>query len=213
MRLEIQGQAMGRELDEAAAIAEINRRRARERWALAPRASYGAGSSWYCYRADVGCDERARKGLEAIGYTTWVPVMLKTIKHARKLVEVTRPLFPRHGFVRIDPNTQGFGLVLRCRGVESLISMTGTPSRLPDAAIDDLRARASIGAFDFRKRGPRRGEMVTIGGEGPFRGWVAEVVQEADDTRRVGILLKLFNAVRVTKISLDDLRENSESGG
>ncbi len=208
MRMVIEGRAMGREFDEAAAIAEINRRRARNR-RDEPRASYGIGSAWYCYRCDVGCDERARRGLEALGYEVWVPMLQKIVKHARKLQEVSRPLFPRHGFVRVDPNEQGFGLVLRCRGVESLISMTGTPSRVPDAAIDELRARAGIGAFDYRKQkgGPRRGAMVTISGEGPFRGWVAEVIQEADDTRRVGVLLKLFNAVRVTKISLDNLRE------
>lgn len=205
--------AMGREFEDATRIAWINRRR-RMMVTMEPRASYGIGAAWYCYRCDVGCDERARKGLEAIGYTVWVPMMLKTIQVSRKVVEVERPLFSRHGFVQVDPNRQGFGLVLRCRGVESVLGIAEIPSRIPDAVIDDLRARAGVGAFDYRIKpvtGPKVGDNVKIGGDGPFRGWVVQVVEELDDDRRVGILMNLFNAGRVTKISLDELREHVDS--
>lgn len=203
------------EFDEASAVAWINRRRARERSTEEPRASYGIGAAWFCYRTDIGCDERARKGLDGIGYTVWVPMMLKTVRHARKSVTVERPLFGRHGFVRIDPNRQGFGLALRCRGVESVLGIANTPSPIPEGVLNDLRARMGVGAFDFRIKpatGPRVGDRVEIGGDGPFRGWVAEVVQELDDDRRVGILLKLFNSDRIVKIGLDNLREHSQTG-
>lgn len=204
--------AMAGEWDDAARIAWINRRRRRD--TEEPRASYGIGAAWYCYRCDVGCDERARKGLGSLGYDVWVPMMLKTIMVSRKAVEVERPLFGRHGFIRIDPNRQGFGLVLRTRGVESVLGIAGTPSSIPDVIISDLRARMGVGAFDYRLKpatGPKVGDKVEIGGDGPFRGWIVEVVEELDDDRRVGILMKLFNSDRVTKISLDELREHSQT--
>jgi transcription antitermination factor NusG len=207
--------AVAGEFDEASALEWINRRRAQSRPASEPAMSYGVGSAWFCYRTDPGCDQRAALGLELIGYKVWSPQMVKTVKKGRKAVEVERPLFSRHGFVRVDPNRQGFGPVLRCRFVDSVLGVADTPSRVPDAVIDDLRARAGVGAFDFRIKpatGPKVGERVEIGGDGPFRGWVAEVVQELDDDRRVGILMKLFNSYRVVKISLDELREHAESG-
>lgn len=203
---------MGREDEDAARIAWINRRRRRD--TEEPRASYGIGAAWYCYRCDVGCDERAWRGLTAVGYDCWVPKMLKTIQVSRKAVEVERPLFSRHGFVRIDPNRQGFGLVLRCRGVESVLGIADIPSRIPDAVIDDLRARAGVGAFDYRIKpatGPKVGDKVEIAGDGPFRGWVCEVAEELDDDRRVGLLIKLFNSERIVKIGLDALREHSQT--
>lgn len=205
---------MGREDEDAARIAWINRRRRRD--TEEPRASYGIGAAWYCYRCDVGCDERARKGLEAIGYEVYVPLMQVTVRHARKVMDVERPLFSRHGFVRIDPNRQGFGLALRCRGVESVIGIAGTPSSVREEVLGDLMARAGVGAFNFRIRpatGPKVGDLVEIGGDGPFRGWVCEVAEELDDDRRVGLLMKLFNSYRVTKISLDELREHKQSDG
>lgn len=205
--------AMGREDEDAARIAWINRRRERSQ---EPRASYGIGAAWYCYRCDVGCDERAWRGLTAIGYDCWVPKMQVTVRHARKVEEVERPLFPRHGFIRVDPNRQGFGLVLRCRGVESVLGITGTPSSIPEAVIHSLMGRAGVGAFDYRDKpatGPKVGERVEIAGDGPFRDWVVKVAEEMDDDRRVGILLKLFNSYRVIKISLDDLREHKQGDG
>lgn len=204
---------MGRDDEDAARIAWINRRR-RMMVTQEPRASYGIGAAWFCYRCDVGCDERARKGLGSLGYDVWAPMMLKTIQVNRKAVEVERPLFGRHGFIRIDPNRQGFGLVLRTRGVESVIGVTGTPSSIPDEIISDLRARAGVGAFDFRPKpatGPKVGDKVEIAGDGPFRGWVCEVAEELDDDRRVGLLIKLFNSDRIVKIGLDALREHSQT--
>lgn len=205
---------MGQEFNAASALAWINHRRAQNR-AGEPLASYGVGSAWYCYRTEPNCDQRAALGLEMAGYKVWSPQMLKAIRRGRKTIEVERPLFSRHGFVRIDPNRQGFGRALRCRFVDSVLGSTETPSRIPDAVIDDLRARMGIGAFDFRPKpqtGPRRGERVEIGGDGPFCGWVAEVAEEMDDNRRVGLLMKLFNSRRIVKILLDDLREYAESG-
>ena len=196
------------EFSETNALTWINRKRRRDTGEL--RAIYGLGAAWYCYRSDIGCDERARWNLEALGYDVWVPMMQVTVKHARQVQEVERPLFPRHGFVRVDPTRQGFGLVLRCRGVESMLGITGTPSSIPEEVITDLKARMGFGAFDYRIRpatGPKIGDRVEIGGDGPFRGWVAEVAEELDDDRRVGLLLRLFNSQRVVKILLDELRE------
>src|SRR5262249_60023641 len=105
-----------------------------------PRASFPIGAAWYVARTAPHRETSAGKRIEEAGYGCYLPMQTRTIRHARRVLEVKRPLFARHLFVQIDPSRQGFYPVRLCRGVEEILGATGIPCRVSDAVVEELRA-------------------------------------------------------------------------
>jgi transcriptional antiterminator RfaH len=155
-------------------------------------------ASWVVAKTRVWCEERTVRALP--GIEIYLPRLTKTVKHARRISDVVRPLFDRHFFARIT-SAADFAAVRHHRDV------VGVLGRVTEAEIGHLRAAEGVGAFDYRRgapTGPKLGERVEIA-EGPFKGWVCEVAEEADDKRRVGLLLKLLGSERVIHLPIDEL--------
>lgn len=162
------------------------------------RTSAPLTSIWVVAKTRVWCEERTIKDIR--GIETYLPRQTKTVKHARRVSDVTRPLFDRHFFARIV-RPGDFSAVRHHRDV------VGVLGRVSDIEVGHIRAAEGVGAFDYRRgapTGPKLGERVEIA-EGPFRGWICEVAEEADDKRRVGLLLKILGAERVIHLPIDEL--------
>ena len=57
---------------------------------------------WYLAHTRPNNERKAEFNLRAQGFTTFLPQIEKTIRHARRLKTVRRPLFPRYLFVQFD---------------------------------------------------------------------------------------------------------------
>src|SRR5262245_35635693 len=57
---------------------------------------------WYLAHSRPNNERKAEFNLNVQGFTTFLPQIEKTIRHARRLQAVRRPLFPRYLFVQID---------------------------------------------------------------------------------------------------------------
>lgn len=168
---------------------------------LVPRAAAPpAARAWHVVRTNVNCENRARKGIEALRFPVYMPVEHKWIRHMRKRERVARPLFARYLFVHFDAAREHWYPIRLTHGVEKLLTGNGhVPACVPDAWIEDFRRAEAAGVFDRTRAGAAfaRGAKVTIE-DGPFAGLIGEVLR-ADGKQRVEVLLGfLHRAVPVT---------------
>lgn len=119
-----------------------------------PQISFTAGLKWFVVRTNIRCETRAQMGLGSRGYRTYLPKMKKWISHARVKSVVERPLIPRHMFVEIEPNLQGFGEVRSTDGVECILGTNGTPISVPARFVEDFMRRQLQGEFDDAAKVP-----------------------------------------------------------
>lgn len=167
-------------------------------------ASFPAGLAWYVVYSNVNCEMRAKRGLDALGLRTYLPLVTKWRRHARRRDKVERALFSRYLFVGFDINRDAWYPIRTTHGVESILAHDGIPQSVPTAAIERLMAAEAMGRFDLTREGAmlRPGDRVEVEG-GPFGDFVAEVAS-ADDGKRVEILHSLFG--RLTRMKLDIAR-------
>ena len=170
-------------------------------------ASFPCGDAWYVVYTTVKGEFRAKLALEAQGFTVFLPVEKRWIRHARRRSHAIRPLFTRYLFVRFDINRDHWYAIKRTDGVEAILTNDSIPVRVPASIIEDLRAAQAIGVFDqtVKELNLKEGDQVRIA-SGPFRHFVARV-KDAKSKKRVDILLQLFGSERILQFSAEMLRK------
>lgn len=98
-------------------------------------------SRWYVVQTQPHAEARAQEHLRRQGFTTYLPKLRKSRRHARKIEQVSRPLFPRYMFVLIDHTHQGWHAIRSTFGVSNLVGGENGPVALRDDVIEALRQR------------------------------------------------------------------------
>jgi transcriptional antiterminator RfaH len=150
------------------------------------------------HRESLACDNLLRQG-----YEVYCPKVLKHIRHARKALDVQRPLFPGYLFVAwkepfIVRSIDG------TYGVRSIVRNGATPALLQGSFVASLRAREVDGLIGQPEPSLKPGQAVTIDG-GPFDGLVGRIL-EVRESDRVLLLLDLLIAPAKLNIDVDMLR-------
>jgi transcriptional antiterminator RfaH len=146
----------------------------------------GAGR-WFLVRTQPGRELTAEFQLERQGYRTFLPKVLKTVRHARRLTTKVSAFFPGYLFIELDLARERWRSINGTFGVSHLVMRGETPAVAPKGVVEDL-----IGCSDalglHRPPSPRAGERVRILA-GPFSNQIA-VVQRLDGSGRVRLLLE-----------------------
>jgi transcriptional antiterminator RfaH len=98
-------------------------------------------SRWYVVQTQPHAEARAQEHLRRQGFTTYLPKLRKSRRHARKTEQVSRPLFPRYMLVLIDHTHQGWHAIRSTFGVSNLVGGENGPVALRDDVIEALRQR------------------------------------------------------------------------
>lgn len=101
---------------------------------------------WHAVLTQPHGESRAELNLARQGYEVYLPRLRKALRHARRVENVLRPLFPRYLFVALDPQRDGWRPILSTFGVADMVRFADTPANVPGALIDALRAREVNGA-------------------------------------------------------------------
>jgi transcription antitermination factor NusG len=133
------------------------------------------------------CEERARAGLDALGYATFLPketVWARVPKHRQKpghpkKVKVERPLFPGYLFFGLDKGVHPFEPVRLTDGVYSILMNAGEYLALPAGLIDGMIEKQERGEHDktiklAEKLAELIGANITVP-EGHLAGFVATI--------------------------------------
>lgn len=151
--------------------------------------------------------QRERLALEHLarqGYTAYLPLVRRTVRHVRANSPVLKALFPNYLFVAADTPQRPWRPLLSTIGVRSLICFGQEPGRLDPTFVEELKAQEVAGAIELPGWQPAAGDIVEID-RGPLSGRLARVLA-CDGRARVTILLEMMSRPVRTSIAASELR-------
>jgi transcription antitermination factor NusG len=154
------------------------------------------GERWYVVHTLPFREAGAVMQLGSQGFRVFMPRQAKTIRHARRLMTISAPFFPRYMFVALDLARDRWRSVNGTFGVASLLTASDRPIAVPVGVVEGLAAQCGADG------NLRLAETLTIGQRtqilhGPFANLIGELVR-IDGGGRVQVLLGLLGGdVRV----------------
>ena len=155
------------------------------------------GERWFLVHTQPKSEKKAEWHLHAQGFKTYVPRILRTVRHARQLRTVKAPLFPRYLFIILDLERDRWLSVRSTIGVSRVFAhQDGRPVPVPTGIVETL-IEHSDGDVTRLDDGLRTGGNVRIL-SGAFAGFIG-TLERLDENGRVQVLLQMMGtAVPVT---------------
>ncbi len=151
---------------------------------------------WYVVHTQPHRERRAAANLERQGTRVFLPLIRKTVRHARQFRTVTAPFFARYLFVELVFGHDRWRHVNSTYGVSRLIMEGDGPKPAPPGVVEGLLARVDrdgVVATAATLKPGQRLEILT----GPFAGLTGRLLT-LDDRERVQMLLDVLgNGTRV----------------
>jgi transcription elongation factor/antiterminator RfaH len=146
---------------------------------------------WFVVHTLPKGEAKAQLHLGFQGFRTYLPKIIKTTRHARKLRTASAPLFARYLFIRLDLEGDRWLSVRSTVGVSSLITCNGRPAPVPVGIVESLVAQSEGDLVRF-DAALVEGQPVRIL-SGPFAELVG-TLQRLDEAGRVRVLLSMMGA-------------------
>jgi transcriptional antiterminator RfaH len=155
---------------------------------------------WIVARLERHREQLALDCLQRSGFPTYFPRLREHRRsHARK-IEIRPPLFPGYAFISIELQWHAARWTL---GVAALIMNAGTPAKVSDAIIAEIRARERNGLVELPRRQLVAGDRVRVM-QGPLRG-LDGLYAGMRGGERVMVLLHLLGAQQRVTLARDDI--------
>jgi transcriptional antiterminator RfaH len=104
--------------------------------------SNDASMKWYVAQLKPNGFERALANLRQQNFETFMPMRRKTVRHARQLKAVLRPVFPGYLFIRFGAARSDWRKINSTFGVNKLVSFESEqPAPVPEALMQGLQKR------------------------------------------------------------------------
>jgi transcription elongation factor/antiterminator RfaH len=153
---------------------------------------------WYLVHTRPNSERKAEINLQAQGLKTFLPQIEKTIRHARRLATVRRPLFARYLFVSLDIGRDRWISINSTIGVSRLVAQESTPIAVPFGVVETLLTHSDAGLTRL-DHSLAQGQRVRIL-SGPLADFTATVMR-LDARRRVDVLLEIMGGA--VSVSVD----------
>jgi len=143
-------------------------------------------AKWYVAQLKPNGFAKAVANLGEQGFETFMPLRRKTVRHARQMREVLRPVFPGYLFIRFGAKRSDWRKINSTFGVSRLISFEkALPAAVPDALMAGMQARCDAGQVLQPLDDLQAGEEVKML-SGAFADFVGEIETfVADDCVRL----------------------------
>jgi transcription antitermination factor NusG len=148
------------------------------------------GERWFVARALPHQENRAQLNLHRLGFRSFVPRLRRTVRHARRLRDTLKPLFPCYIFVTIDLSKHRWRSINGTFGVASLIMGAEQPSPVPPGVVEALIASCENSRVVRLDDDLEIGQKVRIL-SGPFAETLCRLAH-LDDRGRVRVLLEIM---------------------
>jgi len=158
--------------------------------------------SWYVVQTQSNAEEKSCFHLKNQGFNVYLPRYHKTIRHARKVSEVRRPLFPGYLFVEMSLENARWRSINGTIGVISLVQFGEKPMPVETGMLDDIRKQEDgKGCVDLVSHGLVKGDQVRVV-DGAFQEYSA-LLEELSDDKRVILLFDLMGRQVRMSVGLD----------
>ena len=146
---------------------------------------------WFLVHTLPKKELKAEMHLYAQGFIAYLPQFKKTVRHARRLLTVQSPVFPRYLFVALDLKRDRWLSIRSTVGVSGLFTQNGQPCPVPVGIVESLieRSEGNVLRLDGSLV---KGQAVRIL-SGPFADLIG-TLEQLDATGRTRVLLNLMGA-------------------
>ena len=163
-----------------------------------------AKNCWYVAQLKPNGFHKAQLNLARQGFECFMPMRKVTIRHARKLDTVLRPIFPGYIFIKFGLNNNDWRKINSTLGVNRLISFhEGRPAKIPEALMEGFMARCDdqqmLKPISDWKLG-QKARLVS----GPFADFIGQVEELVSD-ERVKLLFNFMEQYKSVEVSTDAL--------
>lgn len=164
-------------------------------------------AKWYAAQIKPNGFERAVANLANQDFETFMPMQRRTIRHARQLRDVLRPVFPGYLFVKFGVDRADWRKINSTFGVTKLVSFVQSePAAVPDELIAGLKMRCDSKNVLQPLDDLKSGEKVRLQA-GPFADFIGEVDTLIGD-EGVRVLLEIMGQtarIDIKRAQLDRL--------
>ena len=129
-------------------------------------------------------------------FSVYCPTEIRRVRHARRVQDVARALFPGYVFAEVAPDLSLWRSILSTYGVRALIRYGDRPAFVEPGFIEGLRAREVDGVIAKPVTPYRIGQDVRLNG-GPFDGLIATIIEMKEKDRLVLLMRLLSQDVRL----------------
>ena len=143
---------------------------------------------WYAVATQPAREGIAVRQLQNQGFKTYLPLRKKTVRHNRRLLNKSAPLFPGYLFVSFDLAAVRWQAINNTLGVKHLVSVGDRPAQLPSGFVESLIG--SVGEDGCVTCNPdlKTGDRVEFLA-GPFAQQIGELLMRTD-SGRVAVLME-----------------------
>ena len=150
------------------------------------------GTRWFVAQTISRREIGAATQLEAQGYRVFLPQVLRTVRHARKMRTVKAAAFPGYIFVALDLQRDRWRSVNGTFGVASLIMGEELPMAVPKGLVEALLAYVDGSGICRFDRDLIEGQAIRVIG-GPLAKTIGTLVR-LDGNGRVRVLLEVMGS-------------------
>ena len=155
------------------------------------------GKRWFAVRTQPNREHRAKHNLEQQQFRTFLPLIEKSVRHARKVRQVRTGLFPGYLFVELDLSRDRWRCINSTYGVSSLVMAGERPAIVPAGVVEliiEMSEPSGLVDFTADLRPGMSVQMVA----GPLTGLIGRL-NRCDARGRVEVLLEVMGQeIRVT---------------
>ena len=148
---------------------------------------------WYPIYTQISKEFFVKKEIERLGFDTYLPVTKKTIKHARKISQISKPLFSRYIFVAIDKQVDNWFFLNNMHGVVYFLKNNNKILPIKKKIINYLKSlekqKGYINIFEIFKL--KKGNIIKVK-EGVFKGFLGKFNKYRKDNK-FNLFVNFFN--------------------
>ena len=134
-----------------------------------------ANAHWYVAQIKPNGFDRAVANLAQQGFESFMPMQQQTVRHARQLKNVLRPVFPGYLFIRFGDDRADWRKINSTFGISRLVSFEkATPAQVPGELIAGFKVRCGANNCLQPPNDMEIGEKVRMVG-GAFVGFIGEI--------------------------------------
>ncbi|WP_407158217.1 transcription termination/antitermination protein NusG [Bradyrhizobium sp. STM 3557] len=147
---------------------------------------------WYAVYTLPNREAGAQLNLRNQGFRTFLPLLPKTVRHARRHETILAPLFPRYMFVALDPTRDRWRAINGTHGVTTLIMYDERPAPVQSGVVETLIASSTPAGEVLYCQDVALGDRVRLIA-GPFAGQLG-ILQRLNTAGRVQVLLEIMGS-------------------
>lgn len=145
---------------------------------------------WFAVRTQPSQERRAQAQLQQQQFKTFLPLVEKSVRHARKIRTVKAALFPGYLFIELDLSRDQWRCINSTYGVSGLIMAGEQPMPVPKGVVETfVNLSSKYGLVDFTPDLMIGSSVQVV--SGPLSGMLGRLAS-CDNKGRVEVLLQIM---------------------